>query len=665
MRARALPLFLLTIVSTAAIAAPATAFRVTVPANVVYYQPFDATVEAIDGTGAVDTSYTGTVRVYWTDEVGPPPPNYTFTAGDAGVHVFSVTPTSSGDNKSVTAYDINDPDITGNDTTNVRFGPDATQRFVVSGPSTGNLGEPFNFTIVATDSYFNPTGDYTGTIEIEAYGVNVPSSATFTAADGGSKTLSGTPTRGGAVNIVLRDATYIGMVGSHSLEVACPGFTVTASNNGPVCPNVAPALTASTTETGVSFHWTGPSLFSADGQVVSGRSNYEGPYTVQMTHPNGCSATATTTVALNSTRPNVQSVDGDPNFMCDGTARTFTIADADRNGPYTNIDWTLDPSSSGHIVSGQGTPTVTVAGEYRLGDVPFQGIRLYLTATNGAGCEFVNDSSEHVFVYQRPVTTIETPANGCPGATYTAIPHTVPLPSDLAITYQWSIANGTITEFNMPAGDIRYTVSGEGDAVLTLTANSPYCSYTTTRTITAGPSATIGSTSHTICAGEPVQIPVVLTGQAPFTIGWSDGALQTGISSSFTRTVMPSQTTNYSIVSVSDANCSGASGTGSVEVTARDAALIAQQPKDTVVPRGSRATLTVDVEPDATAIQWYRGLPGDRSQPVNGGTSLELLTPPITQNTTFWVEIETSCGTVTSDAATVNVRSRRRAVEHP
>jgi hypothetical protein len=664
MRARALLLLFSAMLTAAAFGAPATAFRVTLPETAIYYEAFDFTVEAIDGTGAIDPTYTETVTFSASgDFFATLPPNYTFTAGDAGAHVFSAMFTAYGDNRSISVTDINNATITGSDTANVRYAPGATQRFVISAPATGNLGEPFNFTVTAADIDGNPTSNYTGTVELASHGVTVPSGYTFTPADGGTKTFTGTPTRGGYVLFNLHDIDYPGVAHSHSMQIACPGFTVTASNDSPVCPNEAPTLTASTTETGATFDWQGPRFWSASGQVVSGVMNYAGTYLVVMSHSNGCSAFAQTEVTLSSTNPDVQAV-SDPLHACDTLEKTFAIVDTATNGPYTNIVWSV--TGSGSIVSGQGTPSVTLLADYEENGPAWQSMDLYLSATNGAGCVIDEALVEsHIFVYPRPVATIDTPSSACAGTTHTAKPVLAPSPINSRPAYAWSIENGTITQFDQTSGEIRYTVSGEGDAVLTLVTTDAYCSYTTTASVSPGPSATIASASYDICAGESVEIPVTLTGQAPFTIGWSDGALQTGVTSSFTRSVTPNESTHYSIVSVSDANCSGGTGTGNVEVMTRNDAVITQQPANTTVARGARATLTVDVEPDATAIQWYQGLPGDHSQPVSGGTLLELTTPPITQTTSFWAEIETSCGTVASNAATVTVSSRRRAARHP
>lgn len=662
MRARALLLLLLVTLTASAFAAPATALRVTLPETVYYAHYFDFTVEAIDSTGAVDPTYTGTI----TFSAAPfdptfQLPNYKFTLADAGVHTFTARLNNVGDDRSITATDVNNPSITGSDTADVRNGPGATQHFVINAPTTGNLGETFTFTVTAVDDNGNVTPDYTGTVSFAAHGVTRPADATFTLADAGVKTFSATPNRGGSAFFNVFDVDYIGIADSHSMTIACPGFTVTASNNGPVCPNQPPTLTASTNETGVTFDWQGPRFWSASGPVVQGVTNYEGTYSVSMRHSNGCTAFAETFVTQTSTNPDVERV-SEPSWFCDQMEKTYAIVDSATNGPYTNIVWSVN--GSGSIVAGQGTTSVTILPDFNESGPSFQQINLYLSATNGAGCVIETRLVDsNIDVYRLPEVTIETPASACPGPTLTAKPVSAPTTSS-ALTYNWTIENGTITERNQTTGEIRYKVSGAGDAVLTLVVNDPHCSYTTSATVSAGPSATIASASYDICEGEAVQIPVTLHGQAPFTIGWSDGPVQT-VNGSVTRTVAPDSATSYSIVSISDANCSSGGTTGSVEVTTRNAAAITQQPVSTTVARGERATLTVGVTPEPIAVQWYRGARGDQSNPVSGATSLTFQTAPITQNTTFWAEIRTSCGTIASNAATVSISSRRRAVRHP
>ena len=62
------------------------------------------TVTAQDAFGNVTTGYTGTVHFTSSDGAAVLPANYTFTGGDAGTHVFSVTLKTAG-TQSITATD--------------------------------------------------------------------------------------------------------------------------------------------------------------------------------------------------------------------------------------------------------------------------------------------------------------------------------------------------------------------------------------------------------------------------------------------------------------------------------------------------------------------------------------------------------------------------------
>ena len=66
------------------------------------------------------TGYTGTVHFTSSDGSAVLPANYTFTAGDAGTHVFSVTLKTAG-TQSITATDTVTGSITG--TQNVTVNP--------------------------------------------------------------------------------------------------------------------------------------------------------------------------------------------------------------------------------------------------------------------------------------------------------------------------------------------------------------------------------------------------------------------------------------------------------------------------------------------------------------------------------------------------------------
>lgn len=89
-----------------------------------------------------------------------------------------------------------------------------------------------------------------------------------------------------------------------------------------------------------------------------------------------------------------------------------------------------------------------------------------------------------------------------------------------------------------------------------------------TITVNPLPTATVsGDTS--IFVGGSATISAALTGTAPWSITWSDGATQSGLASSpATRIVNPASTTTYTVTAVADANCTGTfSGSATVTVT--------------------------------------------------------------------------------------------------
>ncbi|MCX6922757.1 MAG: hypothetical protein NT154_06020, partial [Verrucomicrobia bacterium] len=78
------------------------------------------------------------------------------------------------------------------------------------------------------------------------------------------------------------------------------------------------------------------------------------------------------------------------------------------------------------------------------------------------------------------------------------------------------------------------------------------------------------SGSGTVCSGSSLIIQAALTGAQPWTLTWSDGFVQSGVSASLaTRAVSPTNSITYTLAALSDANGSAQAGdmTGSAVVT--------------------------------------------------------------------------------------------------
>jgi hypothetical protein len=83
------------------------------PSPVVAGVSSSLTVTAKDPYGNVATGYRGTVRLTSSDGAAVLPLNYTFTASDAGVHLFSATLKTVSSSASITATDTATSTITG------------------------------------------------------------------------------------------------------------------------------------------------------------------------------------------------------------------------------------------------------------------------------------------------------------------------------------------------------------------------------------------------------------------------------------------------------------------------------------------------------------------------------------------------------------------------
>jgi uncharacterized delta-60 repeat protein len=178
--------------------------------------PFAVTVRALDAQNNVVPGYTGTVHFTSTDGRATLPGNYTFTAADTGVHTFSVTLATPG-NQTVTATDIASG-ITGNTTVTVTAV--ATHFSVMPSATTVTAGVAFTITVQALDAQNNRVTSYTGTVHFTSSDgrAALPGNYTFTAADAGVHTFSVTLATPGNQTVTATD-TSSGITGHTTVTV--------------------------------------------------------------------------------------------------------------------------------------------------------------------------------------------------------------------------------------------------------------------------------------------------------------------------------------------------------------------------------------------------------------------------------------------------------------
>ena len=180
-------------------ARPATHLRVAVGINPwLAGTTHSVTVKALDAYGNIAVGYRGTIHFTTSDTNASVPVDYTFTATDAGVHIFpnalnpGLTLRTAG-SKSVTATDTATSSITGSETVTVT--PGAAKTLSVSGIyNPFPAGSTHSFTVKALDAYGNVATGYTGTIHFTSSdpAATLPADYAFTAADKGVHTFPNT-----------------------------------------------------------------------------------------------------------------------------------------------------------------------------------------------------------------------------------------------------------------------------------------------------------------------------------------------------------------------------------------------------------------------------------------------------------------------------------------
>ena len=383
------------------------------------------------------------------------------------------------------------------------------------------------------------------------------------------------------------------------------------------------------TETEGQFLWSitngtllsDPTLASVTYQV--GES---GTTTLTLTRPEACGSTTSKTIAIDAIPGGAVTPNG-PTTFCQGGSVILT-ASAGASYAWSN---------------GATTPSITVteSGWYSV------------IVTNAQGCS-TSSAPTQVTVNPLPMASVSGGGNVCAGGSAT-VQATLTGSAPWSITWsdgfvQNGIATSVVTRSVSPSTKTSYSVTSVADA-----SCSGSSSGSAIVTVTPLPTAAV-SGNATICNGSQATISVSLTGAAPWTLTWSDGLVQSGITtSSSTRTVSPTTTTTYSVTAVSGASCAG-SASGSATITVNQKPTITTQPVSKSIKKNMTTTLSVVATGTGTlSYQWYKGASGVTTTPV-GTNSPSYTTPRILKQTQYWVKVTNSCGSTNSATATISIR---------
>jgi gliding motility-associated-like protein len=345
--------------------------------------------------------------------------------------------------------------------------------------------------------------------------------------------------------------------------------TATATNTGPYCSGATIQLNATGTGT---YSWTGPNGFTSNVQnptIPNSTTANAGVYTLTVS-ATGCTATATTTVVVN-TVPTVNA--GVDQSICEGNqvtltatgATTYSWNNAIPNGvPFTQSVGTVNYTVTGTVgacsatdqvavtvnalptvnagpdvaVCNTSTVTLTATTSFTqafswnngvVNGVPFTPTTTTtytLTGTSPAGCLATDQVT--VSVNALPSVSAGADQTVCAGTAIT-------LAGSGANTYTWDNGVTNNTAF-VPTATTTYTVTGTA-------ANG--CTNTDQVLVTVNPLPPVNAgTDQTICIGAAV----TLTGSGAVTYSWNNG-ITNGVSFN------PTTTTTFTLTGTDANNC--------------------------------------------------------------------------------------------------------------
>jgi hypothetical protein len=318
------------------------------------------TVTALDPFGNVAAGYRGIVHFTSTDTAAALPANYTFTAADAGVHIFGATLKTAG-SRTITATDTVTATITGSQATIAVVSATATTLTVTGLPTSSVAGTAGSVTVTARDGFGNVVLGYTGTIHFSSTdtAASLPDDYTFTSADGGSHTFTAGVTlrTTGSRSVTATDTTTATITGTQAGLTVTPAAAASLSVGGIANPFTAGAttvtITARDTYGNVATGYRGIVHFtSSDTAAVlpanylftatdAGVHTFASGVTLKTVGSSSVTVTDTVTASITGSQTAINVIPapaktvvltGIPNPLLAGTIATFTVTVRDTFG---------------------------------------------------------------------------------------------------------------------------------------------------------------------------------------------------------------------------------------------------------------------------------------------------------------------------------------------
>jgi len=171
-------------------------------------------------------------------------------------------------------------------------------------------------------------------------------------------------------------------------------------------------------------------------------------------------------------------------------------------------------------------------------------------------------------------------------------------------------------------------------------------------------SPNIASMAATLTSTPPVTPILVLVGTGPVGVAVGPGGVSIYVTNSGDNTISIIDVATNAVTTIGRG--SGFDGPQGIVAMTVVPPAIATQPASQTILSGSTATLSVVATSAAPAtLQWYQGLAGDTSTPIEGAIGSSFTTSVLTSTTSYWVQVTNIAGLVNSNTATVTVTTNQ------
>jgi pectate lyase len=331
--------------------------------------------------------------------------------------------------------------------------------------------------------------------------------------------------------------------------------TITSPSTS-ICAGGSVILTAST---GSSYVWKNGTTQVGTSSTYTATAT--GAYTVEVTNATGCKATSAVTQITVNAAP-TSTINAPATSFCAGGSVILT---ASTGSSYVWKNGTTQVGTS-------STYTATATGAYTV------------EVTNASGCKATSAVTQ-ITVNAAPTSTITAPATSfCTGGS-------VVLTASSGSSYKWF--NGT-TQVGTAS---TYTATAAGTYTVEVT-NAAGCKATSAVTqisVNNSPTATITTSSTSICDGSSV----ILTASAGSSYKWFNGSTQVGTDVTYTATSAGA----YTVEVTNNGGCKGTSAVTQIGIIAAPTATITASANSFCT--GKSAVLTAS---SGSSYKWFNGL---------------------------------------------------------